>query len=181
LNSNLKTSLCAIVGTAVVLCGTLVSYAAPPSDAASAPSENQLTVAAAREQAKLMHTIYTAALDAMHHHYFHNHQAVVPARALEDVFAEIAKQSSIRAKWISVNTAAMSIHHEPQDEFEKQAATEIAAGKDEFELVEKGYYRRASAIPLTGTCVGCHTGFFAGTPKSPRFAGLVIGVPLKSE
>lgn len=137
-----------------------------------------VSAASAREKAKLTHNIYAATLEVMHHHYFRNNRAVLPARALEDVFAEMESQSKVKAKWIAVNTKAMSINHEPKSEFEKKAAAALAAGKGEFELVEDGYYHRAAAIPLGSGCVRCHTGFFAGDPKSPRFAGLVISVPL---
>ena len=41
----------------------------------------------------------------------------------------------------------MGVNHEPRTEFEKQAAKEVPAGKEEFETVEKGYYRRAGSIP----------------------------------
>jgi hypothetical protein len=91
-----------------------------------------VTVAEARERAKLMHNIYAATLDAMHHHFFRRERSVLPARAMEDVFAEMEKQSKIKAGWISVNTKAMSINHEPKNDFEKQAAKAIAAGKGEF-------------------------------------------------
>ena len=97
---------------------------------------------------------------------------------MEDVFAEMDRQSNIKAGWISVNTKAMSIHHEPKSDFEKQAAKAIAAGKGDYELVEDGFYRRASAIPLGTGCVSCHTGFFSKTPQTQRFAGLVISVPI---
>jgi len=137
-----------------------------------------VTVAEARERAKLMHNIYAATLDVMHHHFFRRDRSVLPARAMEDVFAEMDKQSNIKAGWISVNTKAMSIHHEPKNDFEKQAAKAIAAGKGEFELVEDGFFHRASAIPLGSGCVSCHTGFFSKTPQTQRFAGLVISVPI---
>lgn len=149
--------------------------AAPP--AGDAPA----SVARARESAKLMHNIYASTLDVMHHHFFRHNRAVLPARAMEDIFADIEAQSKVKAKWIAVNTKAMSINHEPKSEFEKKAATAIAAGKGEFELVEDGYYRRAAAIPLGTGCVSCHTGMFAGGPKSQRFAALVISVPVSKE
>jgi hypothetical protein len=135
----------------------------------------------ARDRAKTMHRVYAATLESLHHHYFHGDRAIVPARAMEDVFEEIAAQSKVEARWISVNTKAMSIGHEPKSDFEKQAAKEIAAGKDSFESIENGIYRRAGAIPLASECVSCHTGFFAGAAKSPRFAGLVISVPVQEE
>jgi len=143
--------------------------------------EKRLTVAEARARAKLMHNIYSATLDSMHHHFFRRERSVLPARALEDVFAEIDRQSSIKAGWISVNTKAMSVHHEPKSAFEKNAAKAIAAGKGEFELVEDGYYRRVGAIPLGAGCVNCHTGFFSKTPQTQRFAGLVISVPINKK
>jgi hypothetical protein len=46
----------------------------------------------------------------------------------------------------------------------------LVVGKDEFEITEKGYYLRASPIPLGAGCVGCHTKFGATDDKKPRFA-----------
>jgi len=155
-----------------------------PKDGATAYSNPQqtptshLSVEAARERAQLMHRIYAATLDAMQHHYFHSNKAVLPARAMEDVFAEVARSTQATARWISVNTKAMSIDHEPKTEFEKAAAAELSTGKPEFTLVEKGYYRYAGAIPLTDGCVSCHTGGFGKPAQTKRFAGLVISVPL---
>jgi hypothetical protein len=136
-------------------------------------------VAAARERAKLLHDVYSTTLDVMHHHYFRRDGPVLPARAMEDVFEEMAGRSGISANWISVNTKAMSVSHEPRTSFEKKAAAEISAGKKEYEFVGKGVYRRAAVIPLRSGCVGCHTDMFKEAPKSPRFAGLVISIPLK--
>lgn len=175
---------------AVILLGTIVGFqvrsAEPVKCASAEPSAQgktkpQVTVEVARDRATLMHDVYAATLTVMHDRYFHDERAIVPARALEDVFTEISQQSKIKARWIAVNTKAMSIQHEPKSDFEKDAAKELAAGKPELELIEKGYYRRAAPIALTGGCVGCHTGFFGGIPKSPRFAGLVIAIPLDEE
>jgi hypothetical protein len=184
----------AISGAAGVLCFAVGLYADSSAIAPSQPKENRIAAAAqvadapkgvtvdeARERAKLMHNIYAATLDTMHHHFFRRERSVLPARAMEDVFAEMDKQSKIKAGWISVNTKAMSIHHEPKNDFEKQAAKAIAAGKGEYELVEDGYYHRAAAIPLGAGCVNCHTGFFSKTPQTQRFAGLVISVPINKK
>ncbi|HVA49888.1 MAG TPA: hypothetical protein VNH11_26210 [Pirellulales bacterium] len=75
----------------------------------------------------------------------------------------------------------MSLSHKPKSDFEKAAAKETADGNEEYELVEDGYYRRAGAIPLTSGCVNCHAGFFKAPPKSPRFAGLIISMPVIEE
>jgi hypothetical protein len=190
MNARLTGSLCVMAGAAIVLCFVVGLSAVSPVVATGETKENKkasvaqpdegkgVTVAEARERAKLMHNIYAATLDVMHHHFFKRDRSVLPARAMEDVFAEMDRQSNIKAGWISVNTKAMSIHHEPKNDFEKQAAKAIAAGKGDYELVEDGFYRRASAIPLGTGCVSCHTGFFSKTPQTQRFAGLVISVPI---
>ncbi len=141
----------------------------------------KITVAEARERAKLMHKIYATTLDVMHQHYFKRDRAVLPARAMEDVFAGVEKKANFKAEWISVNTKAMSVHHEPRTDFEQAAAKAIAAGKGEYEIVENGVYRRAGAIPLGTGCVSCHTGFFSRTPQTNLFAGLIISVPVQEK
>jgi hypothetical protein len=173
-----------VVALACVL-ATVCSYFAIGAEPATPPEKANdaagVPLAVARDRAKVMHDVYAATLEVMHDRYFHDERAIVPARALEDVFDEITRQSNVKARWISVNTKPMSIQHEPKSDFEKQAAAAIAEGKGELELVEKDFYRRAAPIPLTGGCVSCHTGFFAGAPKSPRFAALVISIPLAEE
>lgn len=172
---------------ALAWCAEPPSGAKPPNEKAkTAPAKRsdqsrRVTVAVARDRAKLAHRIYESALRVMHHRYFHGDKAVVPARAMEDVFFDIAWQEKLEAKWISVNTAAMSLEHEPKSEFEKRAAKEIAKGKDEYEAIEEGYYRRAGVIPLGAGCVNCHTGFLQSPPKTARYAGLVISVPVNEE
>lgn len=156
---------------------------APPANAARGPSpqkwsENRVPVASAKEQALLMHRIYAATLDAMHHHYFHANKSMLPARAMEDVFADVARDTQFTARWISVNTKAMSVDHEPESEFEKKAAAELSKGMTEFAAIENGYYRRAGAIPLTAGCVSCHTRTLTEPPKTARFAGLIISIPV---
>lgn len=194
MNGALKGRLSALIGATGALClavgvssDSRVVATGKPNEiktTAAAPSVDdgkRVSVAEARERAKLMHNIYAATLDAMHHHFFRRDQPVLPARALEDVFAELDRQSHIKAGWIAVNTKAMSIQHEPKTEFEKRAARAIAAGKAEFELVADGYYHRVGAIPLGSGCVSCHTGFFSKAPQSQRFAGLVISVPINKK
>ena len=77
-----------------------------------------------------------------------------------------------------MNMKAMSVSHEPESEFEKKAAEEMAAGKAEFAMVDGGYYRHAGAIPMTDGCISCHEGFFKEPSKRPKFAGLVISIPV---
>jgi hypothetical protein len=72
----------------------------------------------------------------------------------------------------------MSVNHEPKSDFEKLAAKELATGKESFEQIDQGEYRRAAAVLLDSGCISCHTGFFSPGSKSPKFAGLVITIPL---
>ena len=152
-----------------------------PDSTEKVDDQKRVSVEVARERAKLSHNIYSATLDVMHHRYFNNSRASVPARALEDVFDEIARVENMKARWFAVNAKAMSIDHEPQDEFEKQAAKAIAAGKSEFELVEGGLYRRAAGISLMDKgCLICHLRFGA-SGKTKRFAGLAISIPITKD
>jgi hypothetical protein len=73
----------------------------------------------------------------------------------------------------------MSVHHEPRTEFEKKAAEAIAAGKSSYERTEQGVYLRAGAVPLASGCVNCHMGFSRSAGEKPRFAGLVIRIPIQ--
>ena len=132
----------------------------------------------ARDRAKVMHNIYAATLRMLHDRYFHRNKAVLPARAMQDVFDDIERQSSVEARWISASLKPMSIDHRPESDFEKRAAKEIAAGTPQIEVVEEGYYRSAIAIPLTGGCLGCHEGVFQNNGRK-KFAGLVISMPLR--
>lgn len=173
-----KIALGVAAGVVGVFGAALALRADPPAGKEKVAPDNRVAVAVAKDRAKVLHGVYAATLETMHQHYFRRERAVLPARALEDVFAEIDRQSDIKTKWIAVNTPAMSINHEPETAFEKKAAEEIAAGKAEYARVEDGYYRRAGAIPLGAGCVSCHTKFFTAPPKTPRFAGLVISIPV---
>jgi len=158
------------------------SAAAPPQADGEQRSddEHRLTVEAARDRGRLMHNIYAATLETIHRRYFHDDRATVPARAMHDVFAKIDRSEHIQTRWISVNTRSMSLDHEPRDAFEKAAVKAIRSGKQEYEAVEDGRYRRAGAITLTSECLRCHGSMGTRTP-SPRFAGLVISIPVQEE
>jgi hypothetical protein len=158
--------------------------AGSPPAAAGVATENaadklpRVSVEVARDRARLMHDIYSATLDTMHHKYFHGDRTVVPARAMEDVFKAIERDNHYQSRWISASLSPMSIDHEPKTDFEKNAAKSLAKGEDMVETIEDGYYRRAGSISLTGGCVSCHGGLFAGTSPSRKFAGLIISIPV---
>lgn len=178
----------AMLCVALVLCAELSGDEAnrPESGEKAEPAkesdrEHRVSVAIARDRAKLVHEIYASTLRVMHQRYFHGDNAAVPARAMEDVFSEIAWRSKVEAKWISANLQPMGVNHEPRTEFEKRAAKEISAGKDEYESIEKGTYRRAGAILLGAGCIKCHAGFLGTAPKTPRYAGLVISMPVSED
>ncbi len=174
------TRLCMAAGIAAVFSATLALRADPPQEK-PAEKDARVSIAVARDRAKLMHTIYSSTLEVMHHRYFHINRSTIPARAMEDIFDDMSRQSLGKARWISGNTKAMSIDHEPETSFEKQAVREFTIGKEELELVEDGYYRRAAPIPLSGGCIGCHAGLSADAGRTARFAGLVITIPVKDE
>lgn len=141
----------------------------------------RFTVAEARLQASVLQDVYISTLLAMHRRYFKDDaRQPIPSRVMEDVFRDVGYRTKVKARWLAVNAQAMSLEHEPQDEFERQAARQIATGKDDIELVEEGVYRRATSISLASSCLKCH----APAPMRPevaRYAALVISVPVKSD
>lgn len=141
-------------------------------------SKEAESIEQARDRAKLLHKAYAASMEVMHDRYFRNDRDTIPARAMEDVFTEMKRQMKIQSRWIGVNAKTMSINHEPKDDFEKLAAKELGRGEDSVERIEGKMYRRAEAIELSSGCLTCH-GTFGVEPKTPRVAGLVIGIPLK--
>lgn len=156
--------------------------AEPPAQPVSTVADDhRVPLKTAQERAEMMHELFADALDVIHHRYFRRDGAVLPARALEDVFDRVDERWGVKIHWISVNTPAMSINNEPTTAFEKKAAEELAAGKPVYSRVENGYFYRAGPIPLDAGCVACHTRSAPITDKKPRFAGLVVAVPVKAE
>jgi hypothetical protein len=147
-----------------------------PAVKKTAKDEKAVSLPEARRRAKLLHETYTATLGIMHRYYFKDGQIVVPSRALEDVFYRIAIREKIKANWIAVNAQAMSIEHKPDGEFEKQAAAALRSGKNEFEQIADGEYRRVGSVILFGDCVNCHK-----SSARSLVAGLVIRMPMTKE
>ena len=157
--------------------------AKPEAEQAAEPAKEEVPrvpLVVARDRAKLLHEVYASMLDVIHRRYFHADRAIVPARAMEDVFSDMERAAHIEARWIVANLKAMSVDHEPETPFEKQAAREITRGKKEVEVVEEGFYRRAVPVPLNAECISCHGGFFRQPSSTPKFAGLVISIPVEA-
>lgn len=174
--------LLALAAATGVFCFAGQSEAEPPTQPTSTRLDaHRVPLKTAQERAEMMHDLFADSLDVIHHRYFRRDGAVLPARALEDVFDRVDERWGVKIHWISVNTPAMSINNEPTTAFEKKAAEELASGKSAYSRVENGYYYRAGPIPLDAGCVACHTRSAPITDKKPRFAGLVIAVPVKAE
>ena len=135
-------------------------------------------VESARERAKVLHEVLHSTLKVLHRRYFHEDRAVIPARAMEDIFAEMKHEGHFEARWIAVNLRAMGIDHEPADEFEKQAAEALKEGKSEYEVVDHQTYRRVAPIPLQNGCIGCHEGGLRSSGSKGKLAALIITIPL---
>ena len=165
----------------VVFCVWLGSPAEPQearqeksaSPGSTAKEGGPVTVDEARRRAKLLHETYVATLQVMHRYYFKDEERTVPSRALEDVFSRVASRQKVHANWIAVSARAMSIDNVPKTKFEKRAARELRRGKNEFEQVADGEFRRAGAVVLFANCIRCHE-----TRARSPVAGLVIRMPV---
>ncbi len=182
----------------LVAAGVIVVAVAGPAPArrlcaeppAESPSPSQSvgstpTVDEARGRARILHETIHGALQVVHRDFF-DEDAVrtLPSQSLEDVFLELERSFGVSIRWISVNAKAMNIDHEPRDEFEKQAAKALAAGKQEYESYEAGdadapgEYRHAGRIRLASQCLKCHVP--NRTSTEDRLAGLTIKMKIAS-
>lgn len=133
-----------------------------------------------RRQAKLLHSTYEATLHTVHREYFREGgRTPIPARVLEEVFYWVDEETRGETRWIAVNTEAMSIDHNAESEFEKQAVKVLSTGEEEYEQVEGGMYRRVGAITLFASCLKCHESAATQLRTKRRVAGLVINIPIK--
>ncbi|MBC8355473.1 MAG: hypothetical protein H8E66_26140 [Planctomycetes bacterium] len=177
---------CVALGAFAILSGILLvarlhadSPTKPAQDEPEKPAP-ELTVSEARRQAKLLHNTYEATLHTVHREYFREGgRTPIPSRVLEDVFYWVDQETHGETRWIAVNTEAMSIDHNPESDFEKQAAKVLATGKEDFELIEDGMYYRAGAVTLFASCLRCHETVLSQQRSKRRVAGLVISIPVK--
>jgi hypothetical protein len=177
-------ALASLLATAVLIAddgGAAVEAEASDPDA-PASARGDLTIEEARGQARLLHGTYNAALRTIHRRYFDaEEKEAIPAKALEDMFPEIDEGTGRTTRWISVNTPAMNVDHEPRDGFEKQAAEALAEGKKEFESVEGSVYHRAGEVRLVASCLKCHLSSLTRQVQKDRVAALVISIPVRTE
>lgn len=127
----------------------------------------------------MLHETLHGTLQVMHRDFFDPNQRLsIPSRSLEDVFKELERSWQVKLHWLVVNADAMNVDNKPRDDFEKEAAKALAAGKPEFESVEGNVYRFAGSIRLASQCLKCHVP--RRTSTEDRTAGLVIRMPLRS-
>ncbi|MDP6060509.1 MAG: hypothetical protein QGH33_16515 [Pirellulaceae bacterium] len=187
MNLRISAGLCMIVGAASLFIAATDSLGEPPGKSGDSADQIKLgkpimTIAEARARTKLLHTTYESTLIMVHRAYFEEGKRLtVPSRVLEDVFYWVDQETNGKTRWISVNTEAMNIDHEPESEFEKRAAKALASGKDDFELIEKGVYHRAGAVTLVASCLRCHEPTLMQNRRRKRVVGLVISIPVKQD
>jgi hypothetical protein len=182
--------LCCLFGMTCNL--TVAAFAqegTPPSNGPSSPvhspesadaSRALPSAAEARGRAELLHETMHATLQIVHHEYFREDEGVtIPAATLKRVFGELARSHSVELRWLAVDAQPMNVDHAAQDAFEREAVRALAAGKESFELAERGTYRRAAAITLASDCLKCHLP--NRTSTKARTAALVITMPMASE
>lgn len=161
-------------------------FAEPKDDAAKSDKEVveetkanwPANAAEARGQARVLHETIHGTLQVMHRDFFVDDENLsLPSQSLQDVFKELTLGWGIKIKWLGVNAKTMDSDHKPEDRFEEKAVEALAAGKTEFEAVEKNVYRHAGLIKLQNECLKCHVPHRKSLED--RAAGLVINIPFK--
>lgn len=132
----------------------------------------------AKARARILFESITGSLLVMHRDFFDDEDGfAIPSRSLDDVFLELKKSHNIQLKWLTVNADSMNVDHDPKTEFEKEAATALASGKDFFEATTAENYQFAGAIGLESQCLKCHVQ--RRTDNQPRTSGLTISIPVE--
>jgi hypothetical protein len=135
------------------------------------------SIGEARSRARLLHESMHATLQYVHREYYREDEGLkIPAVTLKSVFRDLEAAHKVKLRWLAVNARAMSVDHEPSEDFHKEAVKAIGGGKESFEAVENGVYRFAGAVVLHAECLKCHLP--ARTSNKPRSAALVISLPL---
>lgn len=164
-----------VLALVVMLSLPPIGSGAPPE---KPPAKDVPSVEEARGRARLLHEAMHGTLQVVHHEYYREDENLtIPAATMNKVFRELAARRGVQLRWLAVNADAMNADHKPQTDFEKQAAAALAAGKEEYESVAEGVYRRAGPITLTSDCLGCHAP--TRTSNQDRAAGLIIAMPVK--
>mgnify|MGYP002628164805 CR=1 FL=1 len=138
------------------------------------------TILEARGRGRLLHEILHGTLQLVHRDFFDpNDHDFIPSATMDEVFQDLAISQKVEVRWLGVEGKTMNVDHKPKDGFERRAVDALRAGKEEFEMVEGGRFRRAGPIALHNACLKCHV----PNRKSleDRVAGLVISMPLKKE
>ena len=163
-------------GLTLTLGGVAAAWPGPPArEPASRP-----TVTEARERARLLHGTIHDTLQVVHAQYYReDERLLIPAASLEDVFQSVAERSGVELRWLVVEGRAMNVHHNPRDQFERDAAAALAAGQGEYEATADGVYRHAGAITLKAECLSCHLP--SRSSNDDRTAGLVIAITVAKE
>lgn len=148
----------------------------PPAPAVA--GGDKVAVAEARGRAKLLHETVEAMLRVVHRDYYREDEKLpIPSLALEAVFEEVARSQQVELRWLAINTPAMNIDHNPQNDFEKAAAKALSSQDTEYERVEDGRYSRVATIVLSSQCLKCHLPSRMSTKD--RAAGLLVSMPVQ--
>ena len=151
----------------------------------SAATNLPATEEEAKSRARWMHEIIHGSLQVIHRDFFgdgddgRGGRKTLPSQSLEDVFKGMEEIWNVEIRWLGVDESVKDIDHEPQDEFEEDAAFALEDGAIEYGKMEKNRYRYVGAIVLKNECLKCHVP--NRTSLEDRVAGLAIYMPLKTK
>jgi hypothetical protein len=132
-----------------------------------------------REQIKMLDDLYKNAVVAITNTYTEKQGDTPAAEVAKQVFEAMHKKGWHTARLVDVTGKPKNKENVAKTDFEKKAATEIAAGKGYLEEVGeadgKPVLRAATVVPaLMKQCVACHGG------KQGRALGTIVyEVPIK--
>lgn len=149
---------CGVCLLASLAAAALVAVlASGPSLHAAEPAEDP-AVTRAREQVKMLDTLYKNAVVSVTKRYEEGPPAIKVAM---DVFAVMEKDGWHKAKLVDASGDPQNTANLPQTDFEKRAAEAMKAGKPYYEEIvgtgPKRTYYAATVVPaVLKRCASCH-------------------------
>jgi hypothetical protein len=146
-----------IGATALALTAGSAILAAQPGTAAET-KPTTMPLAQARQTVDMLNDAYVNAVVLTHGTYVKDRSIPAAAVVARQLFKTMAAKGWPETRWLSTTGRPFNPDSNPKDQFEKDAAAALKAGKARFERVEGDRLRVVTLVPLVDkSCQMCHT------------------------
>ena len=147
-----------------------------------AKSEQDPAVERVRREIRMLDDIYKGGIVTITEHYVNDEDAIPAGTAFKMLFEAAAEKGWHQVRLVDVSGEPYNDENEAEDEFEKEAVKQLAAGQtwvEEMELREgTRHLRVATPIPVVfDKCVMCHDNY-EEVPAGQAIGSLMYTLPI---